>query len=141
MRSIEEIKADIKNTQRMYNDWKKHHGSLETTSLAYQRQLVELDNELRAAHTADIPIPELEPLLTAYRKVGTVVYQIKPDLCFHRAHDKCDQYCDGWDTDCEFNHAELHVTECTFSMKMFDDLGKTVFLTREAAEKALEEKK
>jgi len=71
-------------------------------------------------------------------KVGDTVYRVGASICKWREIDHCDEYCDGWQyRDCwEGTRAVL---EEKFSLCDLESIGKTVFLTREAAEAALEE--
>lgn len=71
-------------------------------------------------------------------KVGDTVYRVGASICKWREIDHCDEYCDGWQyRDCwEGTRAVL---EKKFSLCDLESIGKTVFLTREAAEAALEE--
>lgn len=74
-------------------------------------------------------------------KVGDTVYQIGRDFCNKRNHDKCDNYCDGWDDLCPENNGELEIQTRVFTVGLFDLVGKSIYLTREEAEKALAERK
>ena len=70
-------------------------------------------------------------------KVGDTVYRVGASICKWREIDHCDEYCDGWQyRDCwEGTRAVL---EEKFSLCDLESIGKTVFLTREAAEAALD---
>ena len=72
-------------------------------------------------------------------KVGDTVYRVGASICKWREIDHCDEYCDGWQyRDCwEGTRAVL---EEKFSLCDLESIGKTVFLTREAAEAALKER-
>ncbi len=74
-------------------------------------------------------------------KVGYTVYVIEREYCDRREFDKCDEYCDGWDACCERNNAPWYVSEHAFRISMMDRIGKSVFLTREEAERALGKRK
>lgn len=71
-------------------------------------------------------------------KVGDTVWCVRPELCVYRENDACDNYCDGFDTFCEEYEGGKWIEHSRFRLSMLDDIGKTVFLTREEAEKALE---
>lgn len=70
--------------------------------------------------------------------VGDTVYRVGASICKWREIDHCDEYCDGWQyRDCwEGTRAVL---EEKFSLCDLESIGKTVFLTREAAEAALKD--
>lgn len=78
-------------------------------------------------------------LLVLPCKVGDTVYRITHDYCDLRGLDKCDSYCDGWDQSCDMNGGGLFVEKGQFTFADLDEIGKTVFLTREAAEAKLKE--
>lgn len=67
-------------------------------------------------------------------KIGDTVYQIDVSVCKWRDLDKCDVYCSGYG---ECWEGERIVKEVHFEPWMIDFFGKTVFLTREAAEETL----
>lgn len=72
-------------------------------------------------------------------KVGDTVYRIGASICKWREIDHCDEYCDGWQyRDCW--EGTRTVLEEKFSLCDLESIDKTVFLTREAAEAALEER-
>lgn len=73
-------------------------------------------------------------------KVGNTVYRIGASICKWRDIDHCDEYCDGWQyRDCwEGNTA---IVEESFNLQNLESIGKTVFLTHEQAEAALNEMK
>ena len=62
--------------------------------------------------------------------VGTTVYKIYADDCGGNCIEFC-EFC----TD-----ARWKLVETKFSVSLFDDIGYTVFLTKEEAEKALKER-
>ena len=69
-------------------------------------------------------------------KVGDTVYTIAYSMCKWRELDKCAMYCSGHvDEECWEGRKE--VTEKVFSIYDIGRIGKTVFLTRKAAEAAL----
>ena len=68
---------------------------------------------------------------------GSTVYQITVSVCKWRDADKCHSYCDGYG-DCW--EGERIVEPVQFEPCMIARIGKTVFLTREAAESALANK-
>lgn len=69
-------------------------------------------------------------------KVGNTVYRIGASLCKWREIDRCDEYCDGWQyRDCW--DGTRAVLEEKFNLCDIESVGKTVFLTREAAEAVL----
>ena len=71
-------------------------------------------------------------------KVGDTVYRVGASICKRREIDHCGEHCDGWQyRDCWKGTRE--VLEEKFSLCDLESIGKTVFLTREAAEAALEE--
>ena len=74
-------------------------------------------------------------------KVGDVVYKLFPPYCHKREEDKCDHYCDGYDTTCEEYEGVYEIYDVPFKLGMFNDFGKTVFLTKEEAEAKLKERK
>lgn len=67
-------------------------------------------------------------------KPGETVYQITVSVCKWRDVDKCHAYCDGYG-DCW--EGERIVSPVPFEVRIFDCIGKTVFLTPEAAEAML----
>lgn len=67
-------------------------------------------------------------------KPGKTVYKITVSLCKWRDVDKCHAYCDGYG-DCW--EGERIVIAVPFEVRMLNDIGKLVFLTRESAEAAL----
>ena len=93
----------------------------------------------------EIPTDRLRELVDADRegrcvvlpcKVGNTVYRIGASLCKWREIDRCDEYCDGWQyRDCW--DGTRAVLEEKFNLCDIESVGKTVFLTREAAETAL----
>ena len=69
-------------------------------------------------------------------KVGDTVYRIGASICKWREIDRCDEYCDGWQyRDCW--DGTRAVLDEKFNLCDVESVGKTVFLTREAAEAAL----
>lgn len=73
-------------------------------------------------------------------KVGSPVYRIGASICKWRDADHCDTYCSGYEyEDCW--EGERTVLEEKFSLNMLGKIGKTVFLTREEADAALEAQK
>ena len=70
-------------------------------------------------------------------KVGDTVYKLFPPYCHKREEDKCDHYCDGYDTTCEEYEGVYEIYDVSFKLGMLDDFGKRVFLTKEEAEAAL----
>lgn len=103
---------------------------------------------LRLEESAGISIDRLRKLAQAKKKgrlvvlpcdVGDTVYRVGASICKWREIDHCDEYCDGWQyRDCwEGTRAVL---EEKFSLCDLESIGKTVFLTCEAAEAALEER-
>lgn len=104
------------------------------------------ENAQRLEIIKEIPINRLRELAQAEKtgrlvvlpcKVGDTVYRVGASICKWREIDHCDEYCDGWQyRDCwEGTRAVL---EEKFSLCDLESIGKTVFLTREAAEAALE---
>jgi hypothetical protein len=87
------------------------------------RELVEADNDGRCVVLPCAP--------------GSTVYQITVSVCKWRDADKCHSYCDGYG-DCW--EGERIVEPVQFEPCMIARIGKTVFLTREAAESALANK-
>ena len=69
-------------------------------------------------------------------KVGDTVYELQYEYCDRRGRDMCNEYCDGWDVHCPDYEGETEAYETKFDISMIAELGKTVFLTREEAEKA-----
>lgn len=63
-------------------------------------------------------------------KVGDKAYYISAKHC---NHDYCSDNC----FECEYSR--LEIIECTFNVRMFDDIGITIFPTLAEAEKALTE--
>ena len=74
-------------------------------------------------------------------KVGDTVYQIGKDFCDKRSLDKCDNYCDGWDDLCPENNGEWEIQTRVFTVGLFELVGKSIYLTKEEAEKALKKRK
>jgi len=73
-------------------------------------------------------------------KVGTPVYRIGAGVCKWREIDRCNDYCSGYEyEDCW--EGGLEVLKEKFCFEMLGKVGKTVFLTREEAEAALEAQK
>lgn len=73
-------------------------------------------------------------------KVGTQLYRIGASICKWREIDHCDEYCDGWQyRDCWEGSAAI--VEESFNLQNLESIGKTVFLTREQAEAALNKMK
>lgn len=73
-------------------------------------------------------------------KLGTHLYRIGASICKWREIDRCDEYCDGWQyRDCWEGSATI--VEESFNLQNLENIGKTVFLTREEAEAALNEMK
>ena len=80
-------------------------------------------------------------------KVGTEVYEIEQQFwidrkgckdCVYFGNDGLGDYCDY----CEDEPAACtKIVPREFTMRMLEDFGKTVFLTREEAEQALEKMK
>ena len=77
-------------------------------------------------------------------KVGTTVYVI--DTIYECDNDYMDcimEFPDVYQCErgfkCEYEHEKLVVRPKSFDFKMLDNFNKTVFLTKEEAEKALEE--
>lgn len=69
-------------------------------------------------------------------KVGDTAYKIGASICMWRETDHCDEYCNGYEyRDCW--EGRRAVLEDKFSLDELPIFGKTVFLTREAAEAAL----
>lgn len=70
-------------------------------------------------------------------KVGDTVY------CLATPCGGCECYndvmCEDFIERCR-NCTSWEIIECKFSMDLYDEFGKTVFLTREEAEQALEER-
>lgn len=77
-------------------------------------------------------------------KVGTKVYAISSflDCIYNYEHCKATQEwkCEE-DIQCEYEKRIYYVKEIKFCLTLKDAIGKTVFLTREEAEKKLEEMK
>lgn len=92
----------------------------DTYDLDRLRELVEAD---KAGQVAILPcVP------------GSTVYQITVSRCKWREIDKCDSYCSGYG-DCW--EGEQTVEPVKFEPWMIAYMGKTVFLTEQAAQAAL----
>lgn len=90
------------------------------------KELVEADKEGRC--------------ITLPCKVGNTIYTIGASICKWREIDHCDIYCDGQQyRDCW--EGESTVLEGKFALYDLGNFGKTVFLTREEAESAMEKMK
>lgn len=74
-------------------------------------------------------------------KLRTPVFRLSPAMCDHRDNDTCSAYCDGYDYSCPSYQAESEIIKSRFGISDIHEFGKTVFLTREEAEKTLEAKK
>ena len=72
-------------------------------------------------------------------KVGDTVWCISPLLCIYRERDMCAEYCEGFNSLCEDYEGGKLIVLSRFTLSMLDDIGKTVFLTKEEAEAALKE--
>lgn len=106
------------------------------------------ENAQRLEIIKEIPINRLRELAQAAKegrlvvlpcKVGDTVYSIGASICKWREIDHCEEYCDGWQyRDCW--EGTRTVLEEKFSLCDLESIGKTVFLTRAAAEAALEER-
>ena len=70
-------------------------------------------------------------------KIGDTVFELVPEYCDRRGKDMCNEYCDGWDTNCPDYEGETDVCARKFCESMLNKIGKTVFLTREEAERVL----
>lgn len=70
-------------------------------------------------------------------KVGDTVFELVPEYCDRRGKDMCNEYCDGWDTNCPDYEGETDICARKFCESMLFKIGKTVFLTSEEAEAAL----
>lgn len=110
--------------------------------------IVRTENAQRLEIIKEIPINRLRGLAQAEKKgrlvvlpckVGDTVYRIGASICKWREIDHCEEYCDGWQyRDCW--DGTKTVLEEKFSLCDLESIDKTVFLTREAAEAALEER-
>lgn len=69
-------------------------------------------------------------------KVGDTVYQVETSKCKNMDLYKCEDYCYGFGNCWE---GESFVKEVKFELWMIACINKTVFLNREAAEKAMKE--
>lgn len=88
-------------------------------------------------------LEEQELLLKLPCKIGTTVYVI--DTIYECDNDYMDcimEFPDRYQCErgfkCEYEHEKLVVRPESFDFKMLDNFSKTVFLTKEEAEKALE---
>lgn len=69
-------------------------------------------------------------------KIGDTVYTITSSMCKWRELDQCAMYCSGNEGE-ECWEGERKVVEKVLSIHDIGRIGKTVFLTHEAAEAAL----
>jgi hypothetical protein len=132
MRTIEEIKADIAK--------EKEHLRTATAKTCIKLLIEAKEAELRAALTASIPLDRMEEICTAERdgrcavlpcKVGDTVYQVPR---YAKRRRVVERYIDG-----------IEVTIGGFIWLRFgvqvgtsaEEVGKTVFMTRSAADAAL----
>lgn len=89
------------------------------------KKMEELAKAEREKRILPLPVP-----------LGTEVYRIVPSLCERRNKDRCDKYCDGWDTECEEYVGQPEVFKSTFRAEDITQFGKTVFLTEKEAKDA-----
>lgn len=103
------------------------------------RKALEIDEAIDDAYDLD-RLRELVEADKAGRCVvlpcvtGKTAYKITMPVCKWRDSDKCDMYCSGYG-DCW--EGEKVVEAVQFEPWMIACMGKTVFLTREAAETAI----
>lgn len=64
-------------------------------------------------------------------KVGETVYRICEEICCR--FKKCNQWCSGYDKGCKVYKGVRNIIATKFNLNMLDEIGKTVFLTREEA--------
>ena len=113
-----------------------------------QSQKLSLDAVIKANRTM---AEKLNEFLTAEQEgrllklpcaIGTKVYQIS--WCDEMVDgERCPYQCNSTQRDHVFKTDCIKfcgIDECKFSLRMLDWIGKTVFLTREEAQKKLEEK-
>lgn len=131
MRTIEEIKADIKNRRvRHFSESGWDISALKT--------------ELFETITNGIPLDRLEEICAAEKEGRCVVLPCKENAVIYRLVDEfeCGSDCYGdtcYDCTAPCKKTETKVREGRFSV-IYDskEFGKTVFLTREEAEAALD---
>lgn len=71
-------------------------------------------------------------------KVGDAVYEIiETHCCDTDASYCCATYEELVEAECRHHHVDRTIIESPFRISMFDKIGKTVFMSREEAEKAL----
>jgi DNA-directed RNA polymerase subunit RPC12/RpoP len=77
--------------------------------------------------------------------VGDEVFQVDVYLdCDIDGYSVCDEYAKDEDIACEYcrhNVVKKYVKTSIYKHGMFEEIGKTVFLTKEEAERALKERK
>lgn len=71
-------------------------------------------------------------------KVGDEVYVVRRGLCKWRDLDQCENYCDGYENIDGCWQGSKIIQKENFHIEMLGYFGKTVFLTIEEAEAALE---
>ncbi len=161
MRTIEEIKADIRDCEACAKLKCFCGGDCNICDCIYSSNLPGFENELRLALVADIPLNRLEETCNAERegrcavlpcKVGDTVYglgsvfgkrltcKLPPIMTLtivgfmiRDADMRCFISCGEYE-DCDYGGCEL---QSNFTIS---DIGKTVFLTHKAAEQALKER-
>lgn len=119
---------------------------LHTERLDYHSEYVPLADAINRLESYEETGMEPEELAQAAKdgrlvvlpcKVGDTVYMIGASICKWREIDHCEEYCDGWQyRDCW--EGTRTILEEKFSLCALESIGKTVFLTREAAEAALD---
>ena len=72
-------------------------------------------------------------------KPGDEVYTIHYDMCILRCHGQCSRYCNGFDHYCQDYRGVMGILATSFDMSMIDSIGKTIFLTKEAAQLKIKE--
>ena len=113
-----------------------------------QSQKMSLDAVIKANRTTAEKLNEFLAaeqegrLLKLPCAIGTKVYQIS--WCDEMVDgDRCPYHCNSTQRDHVFKTDCIKfcgIDECKFSLRMLDWIGETVFLTREEAQKKLEEK-
>ena len=161
MRTIEDIKADMKYAESHVNDWCNGDRAMQDENLV---EYYALKAELFDAITESIPLDRLTEICDAEREGRCVVlpniphnktlYWLWGDEIMPVRYKGISGGCIGDDKkyhvtckmstkkDREFIHGKNTYTYKTGDLRRFyfDDFGKTVFLTREAAEQALKER-
>ena len=130
MRTIEEIKADLKRAELnlkacLYEDG----GLVSRAKWDVDKLKIQLFDKL----TKDIPLDRLQEICDAEKDGRLVVFVCKEgDSVFRITTENVD--VDGYRM--QYNMQKI-IVECKFLHWMSDFIGKTVFLTKEEAEQAL----